>query len=56
MVEKTVEALKEEGFGVLTKIYVKQTLKEKLGVAFEQYVILGFSYLISSRNIGHIIQ
>lgn len=41
VVEKTVSALKEEGFGVLTKIDVKQTLKEKLDVDFERYVILG---------------
>lgn len=41
IVAKTVRALKEEGFGVLTEINVKQTLKEKLNVNFERYIILG---------------
>ncbi|UCG00307.1 MAG: DUF302 domain-containing protein [Candidatus Heimdallarchaeota archaeon] len=40
-VSKTVNALKEEGFGVLTEIDVKKTLKTKLNVDFERYVILG---------------
>jgi uncharacterized protein (DUF302 family) len=40
-ISKVTEALKEEGFGVLTEIDVKATLKKKLDKDFRRYVILG---------------
>lgn len=40
-IARTKAALKEQGFGVLTEIDVRQTLREKIGVDFAPYVILG---------------
>jgi len=40
-VESTREALKDEGFGVLSEIRIDEKLKEKLGADFRPYVILG---------------
>ena len=38
---RTEEALKNEGFGILTRVDVRATMKEKLGVDFPEFVILG---------------
>ena len=40
-IAKTTEELKKEGFGVLTQIDVKSTLKQKIDVDFPRYIILG---------------
>lgn len=58
-VEKVTEELKKEGFGVLTTIDVKETLKKKLDADFKKYVILGacnppfaFKALQAEEEIG----
>ena len=58
-VEKTKEALQEEGFGVLSEIDMQQKLKEKLNVDSGRYVILGacnpplaWKALQAEREIG----
>jgi uncharacterized protein (DUF302 family) len=40
-VERAREALKAEGFGVLCEIDIKEKLREKLNINFQNYVILG---------------
>jgi uncharacterized protein (DUF302 family) len=58
-ITKVTEELKKEGFGVLTEIDVKATLKKKIDVDFRNYRILGacnppFAYkaLQAEENIG----
>lgn len=40
-VRRATEALSEEGFGIITEIDVRQTLKKKLNVEFRDYRVLG---------------
>lgn len=58
-IEKTTQALKDEGFGILTEIDISATFKKKLDVDFPKYKILGacnphFAYkaLQSENKIG----
>ena len=59
VVETVIQELKNEGFGVLTKIDVKEKFKEKLGINFNKYVILGacnpanaHEAILAEENIG----
>jgi uncharacterized protein (DUF302 family) len=53
------EALKKGGFGILTRIDVKEKFKEKLGIDFRKYIILGACHppsahqaILAEENIG----
>ena len=58
-IQKVTKALKSEGFGILTEIDLKATLKKKLDVDFYKYTILGACYpqfaykaLVTEDKIG----
>jgi uncharacterized protein (DUF302 family) len=59
VVELVREALKKEGFGVLTEIDVKEKMKEKLGLDMGKYIILGachppnaYKAILAEENVG----
>jgi len=59
VVKQIKEALKNEGFGILTEIDVQKKMKEKLGVDMNKYIILGacnppnaFQAILTEENIG----
>ena len=59
VLEKAKDELQKEAFGILTTIDVKEKFKEKLGIEFKEYIILGtcnpppaFKAIESEENIG----
>jgi len=59
VIERVRDALKNEGFGILTEIDVKEKMKEKLGLDMNKYIILGacnppnaYKAILTEENIG----
>ena len=59
VIEQVREALKNEGFGILTEIDVREKMKEKLGFDMKEYIILGacnpanaYKAILTEENIG----
>lgn len=57
--EQVREALKKEGFGILTEIDVREKMKEKLDLDMKKYIILGacnppnaYKAILAEENIG----
>ncbi len=59
VVKTVAEELKKEGFGILTKIDIQEKFREKLGIDFRKYAILGACHppsahkaILAEENIG----
>jgi uncharacterized protein (DUF302 family) len=59
VIEQVREALKNQGFGILTEIDVREKMKEKLGLDMNKYIILGacnpanaYKAILAEENIG----
>lgn len=59
LIRRISDELKKEGFGILTEINVREKFREKLGIDFPKYVILGachppsaYKAILAEENIG----
>ena len=58
VLEKVKQALKNQGFGIITEIDVKKTFKQKINIDFQKYIILGacnpvFAHKLLQQNLDY---